>query len=253
MNMESKNPLEEIRSAILVSQLYGIENEISELGISDELIKISDAFDVYYGIHRQSQDKSATTTSHSNLPNTLIDIFDKYWETEHRSISRDLLSGMTGRRQNFTKTNNLIASSKLPLASIKEKLSKDSPIYLNLSSTIVAIVVRNVVFSINSYQPPKDYTQYDPISGIDLNFSHLIDEGLKVFNEIKDFGMNKECFDNYQTNRQQILAIDKRISDALLHRRTTSSNKSSNSGCLFFALLLSLSAIYLCGIVIISV
>ena len=35
--MEKKNPLEEVRSAILASKLLGIENEVSELGISDEL------------------------------------------------------------------------------------------------------------------------------------------------------------------------------------------------------------------------
>ena len=35
--MEKKNPFEEVRSAILASQLLGIENEVSELGISDEL------------------------------------------------------------------------------------------------------------------------------------------------------------------------------------------------------------------------
>ena len=57
--MESKNPLEEIRSAILESQLFGFENEITQMGVSDELLKISDALDEYYGISRETKVKPA--------------------------------------------------------------------------------------------------------------------------------------------------------------------------------------------------
>ena len=39
--MEAKNPLEDIRNAILENQYFGIENEISKLGVSDELMEIS--------------------------------------------------------------------------------------------------------------------------------------------------------------------------------------------------------------------
>ena len=53
--MESKNPLEEIREAILESRLFGIENEISQMGVSDELLSISDALDNYYGIKRKTR------------------------------------------------------------------------------------------------------------------------------------------------------------------------------------------------------
>ena len=56
--MESKNPLEEIRSAILESQLFGVENEITQMGVSDELLKISDSLDKYYGISREPKAKA---------------------------------------------------------------------------------------------------------------------------------------------------------------------------------------------------
>ena len=55
MSMEIKNPLEEIRNAILESQLFGVENEITQLGVSKELLKISDALDNYYGIKRKDE------------------------------------------------------------------------------------------------------------------------------------------------------------------------------------------------------
>lgn len=57
--MEKQNPLENIRNAILASQLFGVENDISQLGVSDELMTISDALDSYYGIVREKKDDSS--------------------------------------------------------------------------------------------------------------------------------------------------------------------------------------------------
>lgn len=60
--MASNNPLEDIRNAILEYQYFGFENEISRLGVSDELMKISDALDRYYGIVREKKEESTMMT-----------------------------------------------------------------------------------------------------------------------------------------------------------------------------------------------
>ena len=64
--MEKKNPFEEVRTAILASQLLGIENEVSELGISDELLDICDAIDDYYGIKKKPVTQYPSDTNDNN-------------------------------------------------------------------------------------------------------------------------------------------------------------------------------------------
>ena len=51
--MENQNPLESLRDAVLESQLLGIDNGIAQLGVSDDIIKICNALDIYYGIKRE--------------------------------------------------------------------------------------------------------------------------------------------------------------------------------------------------------
>jgi hypothetical protein len=156
--------------------------------------------------------------------------------------------------EKFGKTTALLEEVKTSLESIKERLSIDDPVYLNLSSAIVSIALRNVISSVNSYQKPSyyDYKRYDMISGVDKEFSNLVFGGLKVFNMLSDFDMTKECHDNYEANRKTILSMAESIKDAYLHPRSNLHSKSSSSGCIVLALTLSTSIVAcLCGILMI--
>lgn len=242
--MESKNPLEDIRTAILESKLFGIENEITQMGVSDELLKISDALDNYYGIDRGLK-VNPLDEGH------VLNKFNTYTIKPSPYVS-NFISSITDSPfdvKKFGKTTDLLKQVITPLKSMKKKLSKDNLIYLSLSSAVVSIALRDVVSSINSYQKPAyyDYKRYDPISGIDNVFSNLVYGGLKVFNELGNFDMTKECFDNYESNRKTILSMANNIQNAMLHPRTSSSNKSGSSGCLVLALTVSTSIVACIG------
>lgn len=238
--MEIKNPLEEIRNAILESQLFGVENEITQLGVSKELLKISDALDNYYGIKRKDE------------PDT-VEIMGGAYRIKPSPYISSIVGNPLGEEK-FGKTTALLEEVKTSLESIREKLSIDDTVYLNLSSAIVSIALRNVVSSVNSYQKPSyyDYKRFDMISGVDKEFSNLVFGGLKVFNMLSDFDMTKECHDNYEANRKTILSMAESIKDAYLHPRSNLHSKSSSSGCIVLALTLSTSIVAcLCGVVMI--
>lgn len=240
MSMEIKNPLEEIRNAILESQLFGVENEITQLGVSKELLKISDTLDNYYGIKRKDE------------PDT-VEIMGGAYRIKPSPYISSIVGNPLGEEK-FGKTTALLEEVKTSLESIREKLSIDDTVYLNLSSAIVSIALRNVVSSVNSYQKPSyyDYKRFDMISGVDKEFSNLVFGGLKVFNMLSDFDMTKECHDNYEANRKTILSMAESIKDAYLHPRSNLHSKSSSSGCIVLALTLSTSIVAcLCGIVMI--
>lgn len=226
--MESKNPLEGIRNAILESQLFGVENEITQMGVSDELLEISDALDIYYGISREPKAKPAPGV----------------YEIKPSPIITKILNDTSYYRSfnAFQSILDLINNVKEPLATMKEKLSINHPVYLNLSSAIVSIALQNVVSSINSYQKPayNNYKRYNLISGVDNELSNLVLGGLKVLNELNSFDMSKECYDNYETNRKSLLSMAESIREAMSHPRTSSA-KNSSSGCLVFALAVSTS------------
>lgn len=229
--MESKNPLEEIREAILESRLFGIENEISQMGVSDELLSISDALDNYYGIKRKQE------------PDTIEMMGGTYRIKPSPYISS--IVGNPWGKEKFSKTTALLEEVKTPLESMRKKLPDNDPIYLNLSSAIVSIALRNVVSSVNSYKEPAyhDYRRYDMISGVDKEFSNLVFGGLKVFNILSDFDMTKECLDNFEANRKTILSMAESIREAMLHPSRNLQSKSSSSGCIVLALALSTSII----------
>lgn len=249
INMENKNPIEEIRNAVLESKILGIDNEISRMGVSNELLKISDALDVYYGIERTPNESSSNEgfvlNNYKIEPNP-------YFSNLISSIVDDPLRDI--KNSKYDKITNLLSDVKAPLKSMKVKLSTNDSVYLNLSSAIVSIALREVVSSVNSYQKPSyyDYKRYDPISGVDYVFHNLVFGGLKVFNELSDFDMTKECLNNYETNRKTLLSIAESIHQSMLHpRRTSSTTNSRNSGCAVLALAISASvAVCLCGLVI---
>lgn len=245
--MESKNPLEEIREAILESQLFGIENEITQMGVSDELLQISDALDKYYGIERES--KVALPSNGRHVMND-YNIF-----TIKPSPYISSIVGNPFGESKFSKTKDLLNQVKEPLKSMKSKLSKDDPIYLNLSSAIVSIALRNVVSAVNSYQKPAyyDYKRYNHFTGIDNEFSNLIFGGLDVFNELNNFDMTKECIDNYESNRKTILSMAESIRNAILHPKSSFSTKSSSSGCLVLVLTISTSIVACFGVFVLFI
>lgn len=241
--MESKNPLEEIRTAILESQLFGLENEITQLGVSDELLRISDALDKYYGIEREPKDRPIGKRHVLNNYNV--------YTIEPSPYISSVVGNIFGESR-FAKTKGLLKQVKEPLKSIKGKLSKDDPVYLNLSSAIVSIALHNVVSAVNSYQKPAyyDYKRYDPISGIDNVFGDLIYGGLDVFNELNNFDMTNECLENYEANRKTIFSMAESIREAMLNPRSSSSSKSGSSGCMVLTLAISTSIMACLGTII---
>lgn len=98
--MESKNPLEEIREAILESRLFGIENEISQMGVSEELLCISDALDNYYGIKRKQE------------PDTIEMMGGTYRIKPSPYISS--IVGNPWGKEKFSKTTALLEEVKTP-------------------------------------------------------------------------------------------------------------------------------------------
>lgn len=243
--MRANNPLENIRNAILENQFLGVENEISQLGISNELMEISDALDSYYGIVREKKEESTTADG-------LIGFWNEYYKT-HPTSTYSALSGIKYKNPEvFRKEIDLVKNVKTPLESIKQILTKDNPLYLNISTTIASIAVNSVVSSVNSYKPQISYNsqQYNPLLGFDTNYYNLIHSGSKVFNVLKGFDMTNEFIANYETNRDVILSMDKKFTDLILNPRTTTSNKSSSSGCMVLAFLLSTAMFSCLGIIV---
>lgn len=243
--MEAKNPLEDIRNAILENQYFGIENEISKLGVSDELMEISDVLDSYYGIVREKKEESTTADG-------LIGVMNEYYKS-HPTSTYSALSGLGYKNPEvFRKEIDLVKNVKTPLATIKQKLTEDNPLYLNISTAIASIAVNSVVSSVNSYKPQNSYNnpQYNPLLGFDSNYYDLIHSGSKVFNVLKGFDMTNEFFANYETNRDAILSMDKKFADLILNPRTTTSKKSSSSGCMVLALVLSTTMFSCLGIIV---
>ncbi len=243
--MEAKNPLEDIRNAILENQYFGIENEISKLGVSDELMEISDVLDSYYGIVREKKEESTTADG-------LIGVMNEYYKS-HPSSTYSAISGIKYNNPNkFIKEIDLVKNVKTPLGSIKQRLTKENLLYLNISTIIASIAVNSVVSSINSYNPHSSYgnQQYNSLSGFDSNYYYLIHSGSKVFKGLKGFDMTDDFLANYETNRDAIFSMEKKLNDLILHPRTTTSNKSSSSGCMVFALLFSTAMFSCLGIIV---
>lgn len=243
--MEANNPLENIRNAILENQFFGVENEISQLGISNELMEISDALDSYYGIVREKKEESTNVDG-------LIGVMNEYYKS-HPTSTYSALSGLGYKDPEvFRKEIDLVKNVKTPLESIKQILTKDNPLYLNISTTIASIAVNSVVSSVNSYNPQNSYNsqQYNPLLGFDTNYYDLIQSGSKVFKGLKGFDMTDDFLANYETNRDAIFSMEKKLNDLILHPRTTTSNKSSSSGCMVLAFLLSTAMFSCLGIIV---
>lgn len=239
--MEKSNPLEDIREEILRGKALGYLDEFSQIGVSNELLRISDALDVYYGIVRDSPNESSFYLPKSKVVESLL--LGSEQDERIRKRVRDILI--------------LVNRVKEPLQGIKEKLSEDNSFYLNLSSTIVSIVLRVPIASLNSYQKPSpyDYRRYNVISGVDIVLQTIVAESYRAFDAVKDFDMTAECREYYEKNKDTLCSIIKSINQ--VGNSTTiksSTTQNNNAGCMIAALVISFSLIAcLCGVVMVFV
>ena len=254
--MEKKNPLENIRKAIIGGQFSGIENEVTRLGVSDELMKISDALDSYYGIVREKKEEPSKKSG-------LIGVMDEVYKGRgpYASMLRDVSFGNPISRfgeEKFSNVQSLLGQVKEPLAKIKATLSKDNPLYLNISTIIASIAVSRVVSSINNYRPTsRDPYGTDLLSyktGIDTGYYNLITSGTKVFRLLESFDMAPDFLDNFEENKKVIYSqnqtFQNRLDRALRPETSTSRKSSSGSGCLVMALVLSTSMLSCLGLIV---
>ena len=223
----------------------GIEDEFSEKGISDEVIKISNALDLYYGINRlPSVDHASASSDSVRLPDRSL-----YEMASHAGMlpsSTDLCKDF------FRETKTMLHTVRDPLVSIKNKVTITDTFYLNLSSAIVSIALKNVVSSLNSYKRPaprgygilrSDDSSDISICGVDLNYRNMVLSSLGVMNYLKYFDMTPECKSNYEGNHQRLQQLNSYIEDRLRH--PSRNQKKSGSGCLVFLLLVSTS-LFMC-------
>ena len=234
--MENNNPFEDIREKIL----HGRDlDEFTQMGVANELLSICDAFDDYFGIVRNGRDDYPYYLPKSKVIDPLT---YGSGQSERLKIS-------------VSKIITLLNRVKEPLQAIREKLTKDNTFYLNLSSTIVSIVLRVPVSSINSYQKPSsyDYSRYSVISGVDTELQGIVLESYKVFNAVKDYDMTAECRDYYESNKATLYSIISSIDQV----SNTASKKNSipsksSSGCMVAVVVISSSLIAcLCCIVMV--
>lgn len=254
--MEKMNPLENIRKAIIGGQFSGIENEVTRLGVSDELMKISDALDSFYGIVREKKEEPLKKSG-------LIGVMDEIYQGRgpYASMLGDVSYGNPISRfgeEKFSKVQSLLGRVKEPLAKMKETLSKENPLYLNISTIIASITVSTVVSSINNYRPtsrsPLETDLLSYRTGIDTGYYNLITSATKVFKQLESFDIAPNFLDNYEANKKVIYSQNQTIQDRLdraLNPETRSPSKSSSgSGCLVMALVLSTSMLSCLGLIV---
>ena len=184
--MEKKNPLEEFRKEIQKSHPDGYIDDFTKLGISDEILDICDALDKFYGIYNPPQtsgdkivDILNSTLSYTNYTSRILNSIDPF---------------------PFSSAKNLILRTKKPLLQVKLKLSKENPLYLNMSSAIVTIIVNSIVTKVNNYHSIKPYTL-----GMDIRYLRLINAAVKTMILMEDFDMTVECRNNYDENRNLLI------------------------------------------------
>ena len=233
--MEDKNPLEDLRTEILKNQSDGYVDDFIRTGIADNILMICDALDGFYGINR----------SQKTSGNEVLDALNLYHKPSYSYYSRKALDMPFSSRTYFSSVNNLIKVTKIQLLDIKQKTSKDNPFYLNLSSLIAAIAVRDVVSIVNNYQKPKAYTNsyYSQVFGIDFNYCNLINDALKVMSSLRDFDMTQECENNYEENRKSLVTISQAINEAVSQNDKSSSPQTESGGCMVFVIVLFASII----------
>ncbi len=251
--MEKQNPLENIRNAILASQLFGVENDISQLGVSDELMTISDALDSYYGIVREKKDDSSNEDGLIGVMNEVYRNPGRY-SSILRQTAYDNPITQFGKEK-FINVQSLLRQVKDPLSKIRQILSKENPLYLNISTTIASIAISTVVSSINNYKPtsisPYNTDLLSLRTGIDAGYYNLITSGQKVFRDLEDFDMTNDVLDNFEANKKEIYSLYNKISNRLLNpKNLTSQKNSSGSGCLVMLFVLSASMLSCLGVII---
>jgi len=231
--MQTKNPLEEIREVIVRSRKVGYTDEFTKMGVSDEILIISDALDKYYEISREPKPEPAPGVYEikpSPLIQKLNDDFTRTYHTSHL----------------FERTHILLDTVKEPLQVIKMKLEngQETPFSTQLSSLIVSIALQKVVEEVNSCQKSQSdiYQRYP--RQYDSGYAHAdlfsLRNAQDVMTKLADFEMTKECKENYETNRMALSSIiDYKFTaiESEAHRV----EKRNNSGCMILLFALSTS------------
>lgn len=242
--MEKKNPLEDLRTEIIKSRSSGSLDEFTQAGISNEILDLCDALDSFYGIDRSPKMASSNTKASS-----MWDVIDQNYKSN--SVSNSVLNSMRVSKQwNYSRTNTLIQKSKESLISLKEKLSIENPLYINLSSMIVSIALQDVVSSVNSFQDPKsaNISYCGQNSGFRYYYYLIIKESLEVIRALKDFDMTEDCKHYYEENRKELETITQEINQEVLGRE--SSTRAKSSGCMVFIIFLFASILSIGEIIV---
>ena len=224
--MDSKNPMEKMREAIIKARSLGDKDVFTQKEIAGEILQISDAFDKFYNIKRTSETKSPTSSLSSD--ETIKDLF---FQTFHDETEPDPFRG----------TIKLLKEVNEPLKIIKKKLcSDDDNFYLSLSSMIVSVAIRSVVFRINSYKPPKSYDlhRFD-LDGVDKVYRNLIHGALDVFFNLKNFDMDGQTKMDYDKNNNTLISIEKSINPITIRANRREEKKSS--GCMILVVAITTS------------
>ena len=88
-------------------------------------MEISDVLDSYYGIVREKKEESTTADG-------LIGVLNEYYKS-HPSSTYSAISGIKYNNPNkFIKEIDLVKNVKTPLGSIKQRLTKENLLYLNI-------------------------------------------------------------------------------------------------------------------------
>ena len=230
--MASKNPLEEVRNHILQCQQLGIEDEFLKMGISEEVLNISNALDGYYGINRSTVCNSPPVNPDLEREGLI--------RLDNRHVLR--IINVEPQQEFFQHIKQLLSSVKEPLTSIKNKRSSQDTFYLSLSTMIVSIALQNVVSRVNSYRrsPSVEQSLVFNLKGVDPEYRTLVERALGVMDCLQHFDMIPERKGNYEANRESLQSIYDDINTAL-HRRST----KNSSGCLVFLLIASTS-LFMC-------
>ena len=210
------NPLNNLRNEIINNLYSNDATNYPLLLIADEILKISDSIDVYLGIKKVSKDESRKTTEIPKGMKKVPDFFSS-------SLLGSSLLGSSSQNSifsyqksiddfhsKFAKVHKIIKNTKEPLQSLKQKLDQDHPFYLNISTCVVSLVIKEVVSSINNYKAPSPGSwDYDGRIVIrhDMVYGEIVSECYRAMKAMSGFDMTKECKEYYTKNKNTLYSI----------------------------------------------
>lgn len=244
-----KNPLEDLREEILNNQAEENIDDFTQMGIAEEVLMLCDALDRYYGIDKSKVKTDSNTFVSDNWMNNLYHE-DSFLSRSRNSITYHMLNENIVGRPRQCKSEELVKESSPYLNSIRNKLSKENPLYLQLSSLIASIAVRDVVSTLNNFYSSSSSTGYRNNMGLGGKLFPLLNSAGNVMSVLKGFDMTDECKGNYEENRKRIMEYRQSIEDAVREYSYKSNAKAENSGCMLFFLTIIITFFCFCGVFI---